>query len=64
MAKRFPGPLIGGMFRVVGTILLVAIYVAVFVPGGLLLRIVRIDPLTRKWDPNASSYWRSIKAGR
>ena len=46
------------------TLLLAVVYVVVFVPAGLLLRLVGVDPLRRKWAPKGSSYWESVKVGR
>lgn len=63
MARRFPGPLVAGTFQMIVTLLLLAVYVVVFVPGGLLLRLAGRDPLTRTWEPKAASYWLSRKAG-
>ncbi len=38
-------------------ILLVGIYVLLFIPIGLLMRLFGKDPLQRKLDPNAKTYW-------
>jgi hypothetical protein len=59
MMMRFLGFLIGAALRVVMTLGLLVLFLVVFVPSGLLLRIVGADPLSRRWDPRASSYWRS-----
>ncbi len=64
MARRFLGPLAGGTFQFMMTLLLLAVYVVVFVPGALLLRFAGKDPLTRKWEPNRPSYWQSRKVRR
>jgi hypothetical protein len=64
MARRFVGSLLGGAFRLIVTLLLAVVYVVVFVPAGLLLRLVGVDPLRRKWAPKGSSYWESVKVGR
>jgi hypothetical protein len=37
-------------------LLLFAVYYAVFTPVGLVTRLVR-DPLCRRWDHRADSYW-------
>lgn len=42
---------------VVSHVLLAAMYYLVLLPIGLLLRCCGHDPLERKWDPDASSYW-------
>ncbi|MBT2383374.1 hypothetical protein [Streptomyces sp. ISL-11] len=36
--------------------LLIAVYYLLVTPIGLLSRLVR-DPLTRRWDRGARSYW-------
>lgn len=64
MTRRFLGRLVGGTFQFVATFLLLAVYVVAFVPAGLLVRLAGKDPLTRKWEPDASSYWQSRKVGR
>ena len=38
-------------------VLLSAIYVFLFVPTGLLMRLFGKDPLRRRLDPNAKTYW-------
>ncbi|MCY4224749.1 MAG: SxtJ family membrane protein [Bacteroidetes bacterium] len=38
-------------------VLLTGIYILLFIPTGLLMRIFRRDPLHRKLDPDASTYW-------
>lgn len=42
---------------VVSHVLLFLIYYFVLLPTGLLMRIVGYDPLMRKLDPEAKSYW-------
>ena len=37
-------------------VLLFLLYFLVVTPAGLIARIGR-DPLSRKWDPAASTYW-------
>ena len=43
---------------VVSHVLLASIYYLVFTPIGLLLRLIKGDPLERQLDPSAASYWR------
>ncbi|NLU67794.1 hypothetical protein [Streptomyces sp. HNM0574] len=38
------------------TALLAVVYAVVVTPVGLVSRLVR-DPLARKWDRNAGTYW-------
>lgn len=42
---------------VVSHVLLGAIYYLVFTPVGLLLRLFGKDPMTRRLEPTAASYW-------
>ena len=44
---------------VVSFILLAAFYFLLLVPLGLIFRLIGRDPLCRKFDPNAKSYWLS-----
>jgi hypothetical protein len=38
-------------------VVLTVVFVAVITPVALLLRVLRIDPLARRLDPGAASYW-------
>jgi hypothetical protein len=42
---------------VVSLVLLAAVYYLVLTPIGLLLRLFGYDPMCRRRDPNAVSYW-------
>ena len=44
---------------VVSFILLSAFYFLLLAPLGLIFRLIGRDPLCRKFDPNAKSYWLS-----
>ncbi|WP_405165491.1 hypothetical protein OG203_10510 [Nocardia sp. NBC_01499] len=41
------------------TLLLALAYFVLVVPLGLLLRLVR-DPLRRRWDRQARTYWHTV----
>ncbi len=45
------------MFKVVNPVVLGLIYLTTIVPIGLIMRAFGHDPLRRKRDPAASSYW-------
>jgi hypothetical protein len=45
------------MFRVVNPVVLGLIYAVVIVPVGFLMRVTGRDPLRRKFDAQAESYW-------
>lgn len=47
---------------VMGNVLLVGIYLGLFLPIGLIMKLVRKDPLHRKWDRSAASYWSNRSA--
>ena len=48
---------------VVSLILVASIYYLVLTPTGLLLRLFRYDPMQRRFDRSASSYWVPYEAG-
>ena len=43
-------------------LLMLAIYLAVFTPTGLLMRLAGRDPMCRRFDRSAQSYWLPRKA--
>ena len=46
-----------GLARANTWLLLVLSYGLMILPLGIFLRIFRKDPMQRKWDPEAASYW-------
>ncbi len=46
-----------GLARANTWLLLVLSYGLMILPLGIFLRIFRKDPMERKWDPDAASYW-------
>src|SRR5215203_5557511 len=44
---------------IVSRVLLISVFVLVFVPTGLLLRVFGRDPLTRRFDQTHTTYWRA-----
>lgn len=42
---------------VVGHCIMTAVYLLIFTPIGLLFRIVGRDPLERRFEPDAQTYW-------
>jgi hypothetical protein len=42
---------------IVNPVIMVLMYAVCFIPFGLVLRLVGYDPLKRRFDPKASSYW-------
>jgi hypothetical protein len=49
-----------GVTAVVTWILLGAVFAVCFLPGRLLLALLRRDPLHRAWQPARPSYWESL----
>ena len=43
---------------VVSHVILVVLYYLILSPLGILLRLIGKDPMVKKPDPNASSYWK------
>jgi len=43
-------------------ILLVLVFIIVFAPAGIILRILRKDPLLQRLEPGAPSYWEERKS--
>jgi hypothetical protein len=42
---------------VINPIVLGLVYAVVFIPFGVLMRLFRRDPMARRFDPAATSYW-------
>ena len=64
MVPRVFAPVRRGWLRIghwlgliVNPIVLGAVYGAVFIPFGALMRLFRRDPMARSFDPAARSYW-------
>jgi hypothetical protein len=49
-----------GVAAVLTWILLGAVFVGCFIPGRLLLALLRRDPLHRAWEPARSTYWETL----
>lgn len=45
------------LFKVVNPVVLGLVYVTTVVPTGLIMRVLGRDPLGRRFDPSAASYW-------
>lgn len=45
-------------------LILGAVYYLVLTPMGLIMRLLRHDPLARRFDPHAKTYWRKREAAR
>ena len=48
----------GAIGFIVSNLLLLAVFYLVITPIGLVLRLIGKDPLERKWDRSAASYWK------
>lgn len=51
------------MFRVVNPVIMLLMYIVCIVPVGLVMRAVGHDPLKRRFDAAAASYWVEKKPG-
>ena len=45
------------LFRIVNPVIMVLMYAVCFIPVGLVLRLIGYDPLKRRFDATAASYW-------
>lgn len=43
--------------RVVNPVVLTAIYIVAILPVALAMKLLRYDPMRRRFDPAADSYW-------
>ncbi len=43
----------------ISRLLLTVIFFLVMTPTGLIMRLVGRDPMERKWEPNAPTYWKA-----
>ena len=61
------GPVMRAWLRVAGpvgvavnAVLLTIVYLLVLTPVGLVMRALGKDPLARRWEPGAASYWTPV----
>jgi hypothetical protein len=54
--------LIALLLRALTWLLLLLLFIAVFIPGRLLLLLLRRDPLQRRCEPGRPSYWEPLPA--
>ncbi len=45
------------LFHIVNPVIMFLMYVICFVPAGLIMKIVGYDPMRRKFDKEAKTYW-------
>ncbi len=45
------------LFHIVNPVIMFLMYAICFIPGGIIMKIVRYDPMHRKFDKDAKSYW-------
>jgi hypothetical protein len=45
------------LHRIVSPVILAFLFYVVFTPFGLVMRLIGNDPMRRRGDPDASSYW-------
>lgn len=45
------------LFVVVNPVIMLLMYTVCFIPAGLIMKIVGYDPMKKKFDKNAATYW-------
>ncbi len=45
------------LFHVVNPVVMLLLFIVTMIPAGLIMRAVGHDPMRRRFDPAASSYW-------
>lgn len=45
------------LFRIINPVIMLLIFVVCFVPMGVVMRLFGWDPMRRRLDPDASTYW-------
>lgn len=45
------------LFHIVNPVIMFLMYAVCFVPGGLIMKMVGYDPMRRKFDKDAKTYW-------
>lgn len=45
------------LFRLVNPVVMLLLFVVTIVPAGLIMRALRHDPMRRRFDPDAPTYW-------
>lgn len=45
------------LFRIVNPVVMLLLFVVTIVPAGLIMRVLRHDPMRRRFDRHASTYW-------
>lgn len=45
------------LFKVVNPVVMLLLFAVVIVPAGFVMRLARHDPMRRRFEPDAASYW-------
>lgn len=45
------------LFVIVNPVIMFLLYAVCFIPAGIIMKIVRYDPMKKKFDKNATTYW-------
>ena len=45
------------LFHVVNPVVMLLLFALVVIPAGLVMRLVGHDPMRRRFDPGAATYW-------
>lgn len=46
----------------VARVVAVVLFVIGFIPYSIVMRLIRFDPLNRRYDPDAESYWKDAES--
>ncbi|MEM6781463.1 MAG: hypothetical protein AAF569_06330 [Pseudomonadota bacterium] len=45
------------LFHIVNPIIMFLLFLVAFIPAGIIMKILRYDPMKRKFDKSANTYW-------
>jgi hypothetical protein len=45
------------LFHVVNPVVMLLLFIVTIIPAGLIMRLLRYDPMRRRFDGDAQSYW-------
>ena len=45
------------LFHVVNPVVMLLLFIVTIIPAGLIMRVVGYDPMRRRFDPDARTYW-------
>ncbi|MBN8521702.1 MAG: hypothetical protein J0L77_07395 [Alphaproteobacteria bacterium] len=45
------------LFHIINPVVMFLMFVICFVPAGLIMKLIKFDPMRRRFDPSAKTYW-------